>query len=77
LRSFEWIDKEHGDRPVPHGFISTDLRETLPDVVRAMPGGEHFDTLDHIEVIPMLAHCFRAIRQLHEEIAALKEAKHV
>jgi hypothetical protein len=72
IRSFEW--REGDDRPTPHGFISTDLRETLPDVVRALWGGDGHDDIDHIDPIPMLAHCFRAIRQLSEEIAHLKAA---
>jgi hypothetical protein len=75
IRSFEW--KQGDTRRTPHGFISTDLRETMPDVVRALWAGEGHDDIDHIDPIPMLAHCFRAIRQLHEEIAALKEARHV
>jgi hypothetical protein len=75
IRSFEWLGHDKG---IPHGFVSSDLRETLPDVVRPMPSGqEELGDIDHIDILPMLAHCFRAIRQLHEEIAALKEAKHV
>ena len=74
IRSFEWL--EHDDRLIPHGFVSTDLRETLPDVVQTMPSGkDELGDVDHIDILPMLAHCFRAIRQLHEEIAALRGSK--
>ena len=66
IRAFEWRTADVP--PVPHGFISSDLRLTLPDTVEAKPSGDELGEVDHVEVLPMLAHVFRAIRQLADEV---------
>jgi len=69
IRAFEW--RADDVPPVAHGFISSDLRVTLPDTVDAKPGGSDLGEIDHVEVLPMLAHTFRAIRQLSDKVDAL------
>jgi hypothetical protein len=66
IRAFEWRTADVP--PVAHGFVSSDLRLTLPDTVEAKPSGDEMGELDHIEILPMLAHVFRAIRQIADEV---------
>jgi len=69
-RAFEWRE-DYNMPPVPYGFISTDIRQSLPDAVMAAASEEGQEPVDHLDPMAMFAHVFRAIAQLDARLSAV------
>ena len=64
LVSYDRIgDEQH----VAHGFLASHLRRTLPDAVTKVRAPDGRD-LDSVDPMALIAHCFRAIHQLHDKL---------